>query len=137
MTLHRGIFGFGCIQLFLRFGVGCLLFFGVGALLRLLLQTFQQLFAADGQRLCQLDLVLQFHLFGVGAPDAVALLFGFGNVLLQRLHPLLQLVLLRLALGLHLGGAVRFCLQFLQLAAAGGLLLCQLDPGVAARELFL
>ena len=137
MTLHRGIFGFGFVQLFLRFGVGCLFFFGVGALLRFLFQTFQQLFAACGQRLCQLDLVLQFDLLGVGAPNAVALLFGFGNVLFQRLHPLLQLVLLRFALGLHLGGAVRFRLQFLQLAAAGCLLLCQLDPGVAPREFFL
>ena len=84
LALHGDVGGLQLIQSGLGFGVGMLLFFGVGLGSFGFVQILQQGGAGGGQTLGQLDTVLDLQLLGVALAQGGAGGLGVGDGLFQR-----------------------------------------------------
>ena len=90
LALHRHVRGLQLIQSGLRFGVGMLLFLGVGLGGAGLVHILQQGSAGSGQAVGQLDAVLDFQLLGVALAQLGAGGLGVSDRLFQRFAAALQ-----------------------------------------------
>ena len=137
LALHGDVGGLQLIQSGLGFGVGMLLFFGVGLGSFGFVQILQQGGAGGGQTLGQLDTVLDLQLLGVALAQGGAGGLGVGDGLFQRVAAGLQLGQHGVDLALHLGGALFFFDQPGQLLAAGSAFLGNFYTGVAPGNLLV